>query len=113
MARMSIDIRRRLNCLHHQGFKLEDIQLWLEEEDISKRSFCLLIKKYELHGTMKLLDMPRPVQPGKLSLEHLKIFDSSLEQDDKTLVAELRGLLHEAGVRVSVSTIQCAKRKLG
>ena len=99
--------------MHHQGFKLKDIQLRLKEEDIivSKRSLCLLIKKYKVHGT--ILDMPRPVRPGKLSLEHLRIIDSALEQDDETSAAELRGLLREAGARVSVSTIQRAKRKLG
>ena len=63
------------------------------------------------HGT--ILDMPRPVQPGMLSLEHLKIIDSALGQDDETSAVELRELLREAGVKVSVSTIQRAKRKLG
>ena len=96
MARMSIESRRRVVVLHHQGFKLKDIQLQLKEEDIfvSKRSFCLLIKKYKLHWT--ILDMPRPVQPGKLSLEQLKIIDSTLQQDDETSAVELCGLLHEA-----------------
>ena len=90
MARMSIENRRRVVVLYCQGFKLKDIQLRLKEEDIfvSKRSLCLLIKKYKLHWT--ILDMPRPVQPGKLSLEHLKIIDSTLEQDDETLAVELR-----------------------
>ena len=113
MARMSIEICRRVVVLHRHSFKLKDIQLQLKEEDIfvSKRSLCLLLKKYKLHGT--ILDMPRPVQPGKLSLEHLKIIDSALEQDDETSAVELHGLLHEAGIRVSISTIQRAKRKLG
>ena len=87
MARMLIESCRREVVF---GFKLKDIQLRLKEEDIfvSKRSLCLLIKKYKLHWT--ILDMPRPVQPGKLSLEHLKIIDSALEQDDKTSAVELR-----------------------
>ena len=98
MARMSIEIHRRVICLHHNyGFKLKDIQLWLMEEDIfvSKRSLCLLIK-YKLHGT--ILDMPRP---GKLV--HLKIIDSALEQGDETSAVKLHGLLREAGIRVSVN----------
>lgn len=113
MARMNLDTRRRVICLHRQGFKLKDIQLRLKEEDIfvSKRSLCLLIKKYKLHGT--ILDLPRPVPPGKLSLEHLKMIDNALEQDDETSTAELRAMLREAGVRVSLSTVQRTKRKLG
>ena len=53
MARMSIETRRRVVSLHRQGFKLKDIQLRLKEKDIfvSKRSLCLLIKKYKLKGT--------------------------------------------------------------
>ena len=87
MARMSIESHRRVVVLHRQGFKLKDIQLRLKEEDIfvSKRSLCLLTKKYKLHWT--ILDMPRPVQPGKVSLEHL---DSALEQVDETSAVELR-----------------------
>lgn len=89
MARMSIETHRRVVLFHYQGLSLKDIQLWLKEEDIFvlKRTLCLLIRKYKIHGT--IFDMPRLVQPGKLSLEHLKIIDSTLEQDDKTSAAEL------------------------
>ena len=35
-------------------------------------------------------------------MEHLAIIDNILEEDDKTLAAELHALLLEAGVRVSI-----------
>ena len=65
----------------------------------------LLIKKYKLHGT--LLDMPRPVQPGKLSLEHLKIIDNALKQDEKTSAVELHRLLREAGRKSDGHNLMC------
>ena len=42
---------------------------------MSKKSFCLLIKKYKMHHTV--IDLPRPVQPKKLSLEHLQALDEA------------------------------------
>ena len=113
MARMSLDTRRRVIYWHQKGYTLKGIQLRLKDEDItvSKRSLCLLIKKYRLHET--ILDLPRPVPPTKLSLEHLQMIDSKLEEDDETSAAELQRILHDTGIRVSASTIQRAKMKLG
>ena len=59
MARMSLDTRSRVVYLHKSGFKLKDIQLRLKEEDIkvSKKSLCLLLKKYRLHSVVS--DLPK------------------------------------------------------
>ena len=113
MARMSMETRRRVINLHNNGFKLKDIQFRLKEESIvvSKTSLCLLIKKYKRRGFIS--DLPRPVRPKKLSPEHLIMIDDAVAKDDEISTSELRAMLQEAGVHVSISTIQRAKRQLG
>lgn len=114
MARMSLDTRSRVVYLHKSGFKLKDIQLRLKEEDIkvSKKSLCLLLKKYRLHGVVS--DLPKRAKQKKLSLQHLKLIDEAITEDDEVSNSDLRALLlQRAGVRISLSTIQRAKRRLG
>ena len=41
------------------------------------------------------------------------MIDSKLEEDNETSAAELQRMLHDTGIRVSASTIQCVKMKLG
>ena len=114
MARMSLDTRSRVVYLHKSGFKLKDIQLCLKEEDIkvSKKSLCLLLRKYRLHGVVS--DLPKRAKRRKLALQHLKLIDEAIAADDEVSNSDLRALLWQrAGVRVSLSTVQRAKRRLG
>ena len=78
MARMSLDTRSRVVYLHKSGFKLKDIQLRLKEEDIkvSKKSLCLLLRKYRLHGVVS--DLPKRAKRRKLALQHLKLIDEAI-----------------------------------
>jgi len=82
-----------------------------EEINVSKTSLCLLIKKYKKFGIVS--DLPRPVTSRKLKLEHLRLIDDALAEDDEVSMPELRAMLQDARVRVSISTIQRAKRQLG
>ena len=113
MSRMSIQTRERVITLHKAGYTLKDIQALLKIERIivSKTSLCLLIKKYKKYGI--ITDKLRPVKQQKLSLEHLPLIDATLDQDDEISTPELRSKLREAGVNVSISTIQRAKKNLG
>ena len=113
MARMSMETHRRVINLHSNGFRLKDIQSHFKEEGIvvSKTSLCLLIKKYKRCGVIS--DLPRPVKPRKLSPEQLVMVDDAVAQDDEISTPELCAMLQEAGVHVSISTIQRAKRQLG
>ena len=114
MGRMSIDIQSRVIHLHHRGWKLKDIQSHLKDEDISvsKKSLCILIKKYKIHHTVA--DLPRPLQPKKLSLEHLKALDEALSNDDEISTTELCSMLKEVfRLKVSPATVQRAKKDLG
>lgn len=113
MARMSLHTWERVINLHKSGFKLKDIQalLKIEEINVSKTSLCLLIKKYKTFGI--ITDKPRSVQSRKLTMEHLQLIDGALDQDDEISTPELRAKLKEAGVTVSISTVQRAKRELG
>lgn len=113
MARMSMETRRRVIYFHRRGLKLKDIQIRLKEEEIfvSKTSLCLLIKKYKTLGI--IADKLRPNSIRKLKLEHLRLIDDTLANDDESSTTELRAKLLEVGVDVSRSTIQRAKRHLG
>ena len=110
MARMSLEIYSRVINLHRSGFKLKDIQLHLKEEDIcvSRKSLCLLLRKYRIHGVVS--DLPRR---AKRRNYHLKLIDEAITEDDEISASDLRGLLQEAGLNISLSTIQHAKRRLG
>jgi len=93
---------------------LKEIQLHLKSEDIlvSKKSLCLLIKKYRRYHTIN--DLPRPVQTKKLSLVHLRALDEALANDDEISTSELRSMLKEVyNLKVSSSTVQRAKKDLG
>ena len=54
MATMSLETRSWVIHLRKSGFKLKDIQLRLKEEDInvSKKSLCLMLRKYRIHGVV-------------------------------------------------------------
>ena len=62
-----------------------------------------------------VLDLKPPPPPKKLALKHLQIIDNALAQDDEMSTPELRTLVNnaEGGVKVSISTIQRAKKDLG
>jgi len=78
-----------------------------------KANLYLLIRKYRRFGTVA--DLPRPPPPKKLTLLHLQVIDEDLAQDDEISTPELCALLHEVegGERVSISTLQRAKKDLG
>ena len=80
---------------------------------MSKKSLGLLIKKYTIHHTVT--DLSRPLQPKKLSLEHLKALDEALANNDEVSTTELLcSMLKEVfRLKVSPSTVQRAKKDLG
>ena len=95
--------------------RLKAIKLRLEEEGIhvSKTSLCLLLKKYKETGTVADRFRPRS-QARKLQLEHLRLIDEAIDKDDEVSNGDLRKMLQEeAGIIVSKSTIQRAKKHLG
>ena len=112
---MTLEVRRRVvNLRYNNKMCLKDIKLHLENERIfvSKTSLCLLLRKYKQTGSV--VDRPRPPSLAKkLQLRHLVMIDEALAEDDEMTNAELREMLREAGVMVSLSTIQRAKRHLG
>ena len=108
MGRMTLETRRRVITLHSDGVKLKDIQSYLKGEGIAVSktiaSLCLLIKKYKNYGVIS--DLPRPLKETILSPELLMMIDDAVAQDDEISTPELRAMLQEAGVQVSISTIQ-------
>ena len=100
--------------MHEHGYKLREIQEHLEKEDIfvTKKSLCLLIKKYKTEGI--IADRVRlPSIPAKLLDADLVMIDEALDADDELSTRELHSMLLEAGTNASISTIQRAKRNLG
>lgn len=114
MGRMTLETRRRVIYFSRLGMRLKDIKLRLAEEGIavSKTSLCLLLKKYKETGTISDRVRPRS-QAKKLQLEHLSLIDEALDRDDEVSNADLRQMLQEFGIVVSISTIQRAKKHLG
>ena len=114
--KMSIETRRRVVCLHENGYKLREIQEHhLEKEDIvsvSKKSLRLMLKKYKTEGI--IADRVRlPAVPAKLQDADLLMIDEALADDDELSTQELHSMLLEAGTNVSISTVQRAKKNLG
>ena len=77
MGRMSIETRTHVVCMHENGYKLREIQEhYLEKEDIvvSKKSLCLMLKKYKTEGI--IADGVRlPAVPAKLQDADLLMID--------------------------------------
>ena len=71
MGRMNLETRTRVVVLSKAGFTLAEIQRRLYDEGIkiSKPSLCLLVKKYNDHGTVKDLRWYCP--PKSVSNVHL------------------------------------------
>ena len=95
MARMSMEMRRRVVVLFKCGLKLKNIKACLEEGiRVSKTSLCLLIKKYKTTGM--IADKVRlPAKTKKLELEDLCLIDEALDNDDEISTNELLSKLRE------------------
>ena len=70
--------------LSESGFTLKDIQQRLNEEDISvsRTALCLLIKKYNDHGTVR--DLRWFCRPASISDTHLWFMEAELASNSVT-----------------------------
>ena len=80
--------------------------------DRSKKSLCLLIKKYKNTGSVA--DACKARRPRKLQ-EHYRFIDDAMAENDQLTSRQLHQSHQEAfpGVEVSISTIKRAERELG
>ena len=78
MVRMNTSIRMRVVFLKNRGMPVGKIQQRLEEEgvSVSKKSLCLLIRKYVETGTVA--DKKTRKQDVKLTTEHYKFIDEAM-----------------------------------
>ena len=114
MGRLDYSTRSRVVDFSQRNYRLRYIQAHLNEDiEISKKSLCLLIKKYKNTGTVA--DARRARRPRKLQDQHYRFTDDAMVENDQLTSRQLHHLLQEAfpGVEVSISTIKRARRELG
>jgi len=96
------------------GYTISKIQAHLAKEDftVSKKSLCLLMKKYRITGSVADHRTVKP--PRKLTDEHYQFLDECMENDELT-ATKLQAILKEKYplLNVSVSTVKRARMELG
>ena len=83
MGRMSIATRNRVVSLWKSGFKISKIQNRLLKENItvSKKSLCLLLRKYRQTGSVADYRTTKP--PKKLQENHYRFIDNAMADNDE------------------------------
>jgi len=59
MGRMSLATRKRVVSLSQSGYTISKIQAHLAKEEltVSKKSLCLLMKKYRITGQLRTIEL--------------------------------------------------------
>ena len=112
MGRMSLATRSRVVLLSQSSYMISKIQRHLEKEG-SKRSLCLLLKKYKMTGSMADCQTVKP--PRKLDDQHYRFINVCTANDDELTATNLHVKLLEAfpTLNVSISTVKRACMELG
>ena len=101
--------------MSERGYRVSKIQVHLALEDIavSKKSLCLLIKKYCLIRSVADHRTVKP--PRKLKDEHYRFIDACMATDDELTATNLLAMLKEKhpSLNVSESTVKRARVELG
>ncbi len=115
MGRMSLATRGRVIALWKSGFKLSTIQDRLLEENnpVSKKSLCLLVKKYKQTGSVADHRTYKP--PRKLQDTHYRFIDDAMVENEELSAPKLHQMLETAfpELKISESTVKRARRELG
>ena len=101
--------------MSQSGYTISKIQAHLAKEDVtvSKKSLCLLMKKYRITGSVADHRTVKP--PRKLSDEHYRFLDECMANDDELTATKLQAILKEKypSLNVSVSAVKRARVELG
>ncbi len=115
MARLTLETRSRVVYIWQKGFRLKAIQERLKEEgvEVSKKSLCLLIKKFKTTGSVR--DNRTWTPPRLLQDIHLRFIDQALAADDELTSRKLLDMLctQFPDLKLSISTNKKARRDLG
>ena len=105
MGRLDYCTRSKVVDFWQRNYQLRYIQAHLSEEGIqvSKKSLCLLIKKYKNTGSVA--DACKARRPRKLQ-EHYRFIDDAMAENDQLTSRQLHQSLQEAFPEVEVS-ISC------
>ena len=112
---MSLATRSRVISLWKSGFTVSKIQKRLQEENltVSKKSLCLLIRKYRRTGSVADYRTTKP--PRKLQENHYRFIDVAMVHNDELSITMLHNMLTAEfpELTVSQSTVKRARRELG
>ena len=115
MGRMSLATRSRVISLWKSGFTVSKIHNRLQEENltVSKKSLCLLIRKYRRTGSVADYRTTKP--PRKLQENHYRFIDTTMVHNDELSIVKLHNMLtvEFPELTVSQSTVKQAQRELG
>ena len=115
MGRMSLATRSRVVSLSQSSYTISKIQKHLEAEGtiVSKKSLCLLLKKYKT--TWSVADRRTVTPPRKLDNQHYHFINDCMANDDDLTATKLHAKLLETfpTLNVSTSTVKRACMELG
>ena len=97
--------------MSQSGYTISKIQTHLAKEDltVSKKSLCLLMKKYRITGSVADHRTVKP--PRKLTDEHHRFLNECMADDDELTATKLQTILKEKypSLNVSVSAVKRAR----
>ena len=82
--------------MSQSGYTISKIQAHLAKEDltVSKKSLCLLMKKYRITGPVADHRTVKPLR--KLTDEHYRFLDECMANDDELTATKLQAILKES-----------------
>ena len=94
MSSLSLEARRRVVSLHHQGWKPKLIWEQLQREAVTPvmlRAVYYLLSKYQHHKA--IVDLPRRRRPDIITDEMKAFIEQTLNEDDETTAVILKHML--------------------
>lgn len=112
MPQLDIYTRMRMFTLIQQGFSNIDIVSILKDENIiiCRQTVWRFKKHFSQHKTISAL--PRSGRLSK-SQKIFQIIETCMRKDDETTAQQLRNILSQKGIDVSLTTILRARKQLG
>ena len=115
MARLSLELRKRVIALHSRGYAVSEIHKRFREASISisLQSLYKLLRKYrEKHI---LIDIPRRSRRRRITAEMRVAIEEMYNGNDELTSTRIKRLLTERwpDLQVSISTIKLTRKEMG
>ena len=115
MPKFDCQTRMKIILLRTQGYSVQEIKNWLEEEStfVSRQALYKLVRKFQTHQTF--VDLSRGAPTKTITTEMLCIMEQELSKNDELTATQLLSVLKESypTLSVSLATVKRERQCLG